>query len=571
MIDGRSIRHHKSKIAVRSGETCLDGSSVIVTLPEAEMTHPRRQFLSTALKVLAVSALPTRVAHAAATSAVVPRPVRGRAKEVFERRMAATRAVLERPITSHAVNGDAERHDPAWVCYTKGLPHGDDGSGAEGACRQLWTAIDRRDAHALEDVPLGGYAKLANPQAAYAFDAVGPDSQQLGIAPPPTFSSAEQAAELVELYWHALTRDVPFDRFDTDPSIARACAELSALRGYTGPREGGAVTPSTVFRGNTRGGRVGPYVSQFLWRDLPWTPIRVAQLNRIAAPGKDYMTDWASWLAIQNGAVPPVNDYEATPRYIRTQRDLGEYVHRDFTYQAFLGACLMLFRMNAPLDGGFPYQYSISQSGFVTLGASDILHTVASVANIALKAAWFQKWAVHRRLRPEEYAARVHQQMIRRATFPLHADILNARATAAIFSRHGSYLLPQAYPEGAPLHPAFPSGHAVIAGACATALKACFAESFPIPNPQVPSEDGVSLLAYRGPALTVGNEIDKLAENMSIGRNIAGIHWRSDAIDGLALGEAIGIAVLKELRMLSAETVGTFTITKFDGARIEIA
>jgi hypothetical protein len=33
--------------------------------------------------------------------------------------------------------------------------------------------------------------------------------------------------------------------------------------------------------------------------------------------------------------------------------------------------------------------------------------------------------------------------------------------------------------------------------------------------------------------LTVGGELDKLAGNVSYGRNFAGIHWRSDASAGL--------------------------------------
>lgn len=499
-----------------------------------------------------------------------PRPKRSaRAALALERRIAAATWELDREFPPHVTNGDETEHDPAWVCYSKGLPHEASGSSARAASTHLWKAVQSRDPAALEDVPLGGYIKLANPQAAFAFDLCGPDSQQIAMPPPPAFSSARQAGEIVELYWHALTRDIPFHRYDTDPLIGRACAELTALTDFDGLRDASRITPRTIFRGFTRGGSIGPYVSQFLWRDLPWTPIRVQQKIRIAAPEKDYLTAWPDWLNVQNGNVYPVNDYEATPRYIRTARDLGEYVHRDFTYQAFLGACLQLFRMSAPLDGGFPYQYSISQSGFVTLGASDILHLVSMTANIALKAAWFQKWAVHRRLRPEEYAARIDRQIAGTDRYPIHADALNATALSMTHAKWGSYLLPQAYPEGSPLHPAYPSGHAIIAGACATALKACFAESFVIPNPQVPSDDGLSLTPYKG-ELTVGNEIDKLAENMSYGRNAAGIHWRSDAADGIRLGEAIAINLLREMRMMSDELVDSFTLTKFDGTRVEI-
>jgi hypothetical protein len=49
-----------------------------------------------------------------------------------------------------------------------------------------------------------------------------------------------------------------------------------------------------------------------------------------------------------------------------------------------------------------------------------------------------------------------------------------------IFSRYGSYLLPQAYPEDSPTHASHPIGHATIAGACVAILKAFFDENFPI-------------------------------------------------------------------------------------------
>jgi hypothetical protein len=532
----------------------------------------RRRFLSSAAQLLALGSS-TALGYGATTKPVSkkPRPrTSARARAALQRRLAAAHFHLDAPFPQHERNDDREKLDPTWALYTKGLPHRTDGVADAEAVKHLWHAMETRSPRDFEDIPLGGYIKLANPQAAYAYDLIGPDSQQIVIAPPPAFSSAAQAAEMVELYWHALMRDVPFSAFASDPTAARACAELTALPAFSGPRDGNAVTPLTLFRGVTSGSRIGPYVSQFLWRDLPWTPIRVQQKIRIAAPERDYMTSWSDWLNVQNGNLYPVNEYEAVPRYIRTVRDLGEYVHRDFTYQAFLGACLMLFRMNAPLDGGFLSQYSISQSGFVTLGPSDILNVVATVANVALKAAWFQKWVLHRRLRPEEYGARVERHASGKQTYPLHMDVLNSRALQAVSSKYGTFLLPQAYPEAAPMHTSYPSGHAAIAGACATALKACFAESFVIPNPQVPSEDGLTLVPYRGAELTVGGEIDKLAENVAIGRNLAGIHWRSDASEGFALGEQVTIGVLREMRMMSTELIAPFALTKFDGTRVEV-
>ena len=44
--------------------------------------------------------------------------------------------------------------------------------------------------------------------------------------------------------------------------------------------------------------------------------------------------------------------------------------------------------------------------------------------------------------------------------------------------------------------------------------------------------------------LTVEGELNKLASNISIGQNAAGVHWRSDATQGMELGEAIAARLL---------------------------
>jgi YD repeat-containing protein len=188
-------------------------------------------------------------------------------------------------------------------------------------------------------------------------------------------------------------------------------------------------------------------------------------------------------LAIQRGTPPArLNVLDATPRYLRHGRDLSTYVHKDFTYQAFLHAGLILLAMRAPFQATNPYRHSRTQSGFVTFGAPDVLDLVGRVANAALKATWCQKWLVHRRLRPEEFAGRVHQTLSGAVRYPIHTDVLNAVAPSTLFHTTGTYLLPMAYPEGCPLHPAYPAGHAAIAGACVTVLKAFFQPSFVIPK-----------------------------------------------------------------------------------------
>jgi hypothetical protein len=147
------------------------------------------------------------------------------------------------------------------------------------------------------------------------------------------------------------------------------------------------------------------------------------------------------------------------------------------------------------------------------------------------------------------------------------------------YRNNGTYFLAQAYPEGCPQHPSYAQGHASIAGACATILKAAFDGSAPfsvLTNGKLvtASGDGLSLVPYTGSdasQITVNGEINKLASNIGLGRDFAGIHWRSDYRAGLMLGEAVAISILRDQSNLYAgEQFAGFTITKFDGTTTTI-
>ena len=359
----------------------------------------------------------------------------------------------------------------------------------------MLTALASGRSSDFEAIPLGGKVKFTNPQIVYAFEMVGPDSHDLTMIPPPTFSSAEEASEMAEVYWGALTRDVAFVDYGTSPLIAAAAADMSAFSDFRGPKTGGAVTPSALFRGNTPGDLAGPYVSQFLLKPIPFGATTVVQQYRTAIPGNDFMTGYADWLSIQNGVPATVsNTFDSTVRYIRNGRDLGEWLHRDFLYQGYMDACLILLTFGpGALDPSNPYLTSATQAGFFTFGAGHILDLVARAARAAGEAAWYQKWLVHRRLRPEEFGGRVHNHVTGAATYPIHPELLHSAAVSKTFTAFGSYLLPMAYPEGCPPFSAYPEGHGCAAGACVTMLKAFFNESFVIPSPVEASADGLSL------------------------------------------------------------------------------
>ncbi|MBA3727103.1 MAG: hypothetical protein H0W86_11830 [Armatimonadetes bacterium] len=144
--------------------------------------------------------------------------------------------------------------------------------------------------------------------------------------------------------------------------------------------------------------------------------------------------------------------------------------------------------------------------------------------------------------------------------------VLNSVALNLSNLRNGSFLLSQTFPEGSPTHPAYPTGHGTVAGACITILKFFLDGNATIANPVVPSADGTYLEPYNGPGhLTVNGELHKLAHNISFGHGIhAGIHWRSDTDYSLLLGEAVAISFLED-QMWTYEEEFDITIPKMDG------
>ena len=517
----------------------------------------------------------------------------------MRRREAAYRVRLEasqlnraRPMIDHVSNGDEDRYADKIGNYSKGLPHNRFGEVDVAAYAVLQDAAQREDADRFEDVPSGNSdpatrIKLTNPQAGMAFELEGSDSHQLGQPPAPAFASAWAAGEVVENYWMAHLRDVPFEEYGTNPLAIAAAAELSSLSDFRGPKEGGLVTARTMFRDGAPGTSVGPWISQFFWLAQPFGAQFIEPRIRTTAPGLDYLTTPAAWLSAQNGVRPSTpGTFDPTLRYIRNGRDLAQWVHIDVLFQAYFQALLTLMQgpasdprfsgLAAPLNPGNPYNASQIQAGFGTFGGPYFATILCEIATRALKAVWFQKWFVHRRIRPEEFAGRVHHKLASGRPYPLHADVLDSQAVAEAFSRNGTYLLPLAFPEGCPTHPAYGAGHATVAGACVTILKALFDERKPIvelTQPQVATSDGLALVPYVGSdvsQMTVGSELNKLASNVAFGRNIAGVHWRTDGSESMRLGEEVAICVLRDQRLTFTERFEGFTFTKFDGTTVTV-
>ncbi len=499
-----------------------------------------------------------------------------RADQAQAIRISAARTQRAHTLPAHPTNGDEALYPSSRIGnYTKGLPHNAPGDVDPAAYSALLAALASGNLAGFEAIPLGGKNKLSNPMAGFAFGLEGPDSCCLAATPPPAFNSAETAAEMAELYWQALARDVPFASYTGDPLIGQASADLSRLSGFSGPTANGAVTAATIFRVGLPGELAGPCISQFFWLPIPYGAMTVPQRYSVA-PAHEYLTTFADWLTVQNGQYrPPApgGTPAASPptRYLSTGRDLTTFLHTDFSYQAYLNAGLTLYQLAAPLNAGNPYLQAKCQAGFATFGPPHLYDLIAKAANAALKACWYQKWLVHRRVRPEEFGNRVHRQKLGLAQAPIHPDLLSTSTVlGAVMQRTGSCLMPMAYPEGCPLHPSYPAGHAAVAGACVTVLKAFFDQTALLPNSVVASTDGSRLDPYTGAALTVGGELNKLAGNVAMGRAFGGVHWRSDLVAGLQLGEAVAMGVLADEARTYPELFRGFSLTRFDGTIVTV-
>jgi hypothetical protein len=454
----------------------------------------------------------------------------------------------------------------------------------------------------------------------------------------------------------ALMADMPFYDGNDITSSTPLQTDKSGLNGFERNRREartdtltGDLTPQNLFRGSG-GAQIGPFISQFLLAGTnsllggtggtPGFPGINANFNaedgfipygaqiidqRVITHKNclDHMTDWASWLDVQNGAdLKAGNLFETKKRFITTPRDLATYVHFDALYQAYLNACLILLSTGTPTSRGFPEKsLSGKRDAFATFGGPHILTLVTEVATRCLKAVRRQKFNYHRRGRPEAMGGRLSlvcagstdalgcssaafekmyneiPQALRDAIIKHNKDQNeNMAAMRLVKCKNGvmapcginpddfkncNLLLPMAFPEGSPMHPAYGAGHATVAGGCVTMLKAFFemyedCDSGKLRTLKlgdkdyfVPNNNGTKLKNVADVPLTIQDELDKLAANISIGRNMAGVHFYSDYYDSLRMGERVAVGILLEQCPTYGDEV-EMTFDSFDGDRINI-
>ena len=461
--------------------------------------------------------------------------------------------------TGQAVNADVGAIATAGL-FTKGLAK-DAGTLLPEATdvMLLLLAMERGTVADLEGVSLAaGSRKLANPLAAFLTELQGGDAYGFTMPAPPAISSAEAAADMIEVYEMALNRDTDFATLNDSASNTAADR---AVTNVTVP--GVTTTRANLFRGVAPGCETGPYVSQFLLHDVPLGAHTLVQ-KYMERTGTYGITD-ANYKSISEGGTP-VTQTMSSEKYICNGRTLGSVCHNDLVYQQYLYAMAILNDYSAPLHGAF--SNPTNSGAFVTNGgAAQISTAVGAVAANALSTTWVQKWRHHLRLRPEAMAAQVEKNYA-----GLHSDLTSSSTVTAIRAVNGDSkaYLPMIYAEGSPMHPSYPAGHAVIAGACTTLLKMFYADadwSTISDNVwhSINGTDRVDASLVGTGTLTIHGELNKLAANISRGRDFAGVHYRTDSDLGMLLGEKVAVAWFKDNIARQIESVGTITFVGFDG------
>ena len=510
-------------------------------------------------------------------------------------------------------------------------------------CRSITTMAEMVELYwmaLLRDAPLVAFQQHRNPPDAGCAN-LGDHNAQLGYNVATRMTAARNAVNRV--FDVAVAQDTDFGKLRAPLDVA--------------PGAGGAnIILQTLFRSGLYDEEFGPLVSQFFIRPIGYGVQTIDQKQVPYIAKRDFLTTHGDWLLAQNtgkdkygrdygncnnysdqlhrGAsyYPTTNGLpngSVVVRYISTMRDIARFVNRDALHQAYFNAALFLLGVDAPLDEGNPYagnRYS-REGAFATLGGPDLLTLVSEVASRALKVVWRQKWLVHRRCRPEVFGGLLQMQEngfggntrnyrlpMLVPGFPAFGTILTATLTEV--RNHNNSLpggsetlfLPMAFSAGSPNHPAYGAGHATVAGACVTVLKAWFDEDAKLQSvfdkfneggiapvlkkgPKDPPAEPLMLLqpgyrrsgadledfcdpqVYSGDdadRITVGGELNKIASNVAMGRSMGGVHWRTDNTRSLRLGEEIAIEILRKRTAEYAERPVSFTFRSFDRQRVHI-
>ena len=389
--------------------------------------------------------------------------------------------------------------------------------------------------------------------------------------------------------------------------------EHSANPTITAPNTNGTITSKLLFRGNGEDEQYGPYISQLLLKPFRYGNLTVEQKfhpDNDPADG-DKANKATDWLEQQRG-IKVFNDSltdTGTSKYVYSPRMLGSVVHNDPLFQCYYDAALILNQSGVGVTG---LDSSYNTSTWIDGGPPSVLGSISEVAMRALRVAWYGKYGLTMKIRPEVMAQRItfasqagNTAYLDGGANPV-SKLSNIKTNAEFcpnlltkvndwnVAKGGdalsgkNYYLNSQYEEGSPTHPSLPAGHAVVAGACTTVLKAMVitrtagtdAKILWIAGGRTAEQSditGDNLISYAesdATSMTLIGELNKLASNIALGRDFAGVHYRTDGDGGMKMGEDYAITFLQDkIKEYGSYENGTFThfdLTKFDGTRIKI-
>ena len=430
------------------------------------------------------------------------------------------------------------------LLHTKGFKHTTDYKVSNyDTYREYVKRMLHHDTREIENIginPASGM-KLVDPNCKFTKSACLPTPTTYTPQPFPEWGSIDSMGQLAEIYMMSWLRDISFDDFTNTSHpqyslITQCCTMLNTLMGsqsqYTPILP---ATPANLFRGQTKGDKLGCYISQFMLYRPRWN-LNTSVLLTIPAfqPHMDnihhYYTDKfynipmkgaadivhtnttrrteygltaTEFLNIEDGQYAnhtypgSFKPFLTNKRHILTPRDLTTIVHADYPCELAMRAAEILLSYRCPLNKHNPYRMNIlsGETGpFVLFSGAELYNLIGEVTREALRLVWYYKYT-NFTARPEEIAGKIHYEA---NNILEHAEIqtmLNNVAFRNILNEHktqnakqvpisSSYhtLMPLVYPEGSPTHPSCPAGHAVAGAAACALMKAYFDEDYLVRN-----------------------------------------------------------------------------------------
>src|SRR5208282_6105214 len=216
--------------------------------PTAASAHTRRAFLKglgaagAAVPLAAIVAGATGLPDVLSDTGSKEVDLNTRHDKAFAKRLHAAKEDRRVPVPPHPNNGDEATYPSGIANFTKGFPHNSFGEVEPSVYTAYLAAVKTGKRADFDALTMGGTERLVDPQAGLAYDLETYDPSQNSIPPFDILTSPGLAAQMIEAYWQALTRDVPFSQYGTDPTIAAAATELTGLPSFVGPRISGNIT-----------------------------------------------------------------------------------------------------------------------------------------------------------------------------------------------------------------------------------------------------------------------------------------------------------------------------------------